>query len=253
MQRSKGFNEVGDGGGTYTEDVDFLIQHYEGTNNEVYGVIEGDLVILSGSTIAQEDAAAFTTGVECHGVVHDSTLWITNGTDGLRYKTIGAGIATPTQEPAATGNTVDKDRIYYHKLREQTDYRLGHIFNRKIVQNPKSNSMNVWWLWEIARLLIEPDVLMLSIHKKRTRESFVALVDRMGINGLKEKDLVLHWLILVKWKIMFFMGTVAAVLVAAVPFKYFFKACLLIAAVIFVFHLISLIVARKFQRVFFIE
>ena len=83
MIRSLGVNEVGDGGGGYTLDCDFLIQHYEGSNNEVYGVYEGDLTILSGAVITQEDAAAFTTGKLCHGAVNSETLWITNGTDGL--------------------------------------------------------------------------------------------------------------------------------------------------------------------------
>ena len=108
MIRSKGFDEVGDGGGSYSAAADLLIQHYEGTNNEVYGIHATDLTILSGTTITQEDASAFTSGKLSTGVTFDSTLWITNSTDNLQYKTIGAGIATPTGVPTA------KDRIYYH-------------------------------------------------------------------------------------------------------------------------------------------
>lgn len=112
MIRSKGFNEVGDGGVTYSEDIDLLIQHFETTNTELYGVIEGDLFILSGSTITQEDAAAFTSGVLCHAVSAGAKLWITNSTDNLQYKSIGNAIATPTDQPATAC-----DRIYFHLQR----------------------------------------------------------------------------------------------------------------------------------------
>lgn len=112
MQRAKGFSEVADGAATYTEDVDFIIQHFEGTNNEVYGVIEGDLFIKSGTSIAQEDAAAFTSGTICHGVSAGSKLYVTNATDGIKKKTIGVAITTQTDAP-----TNPCDRIYEHNFR----------------------------------------------------------------------------------------------------------------------------------------
>jgi len=112
MIRAEGFNEVADGGATYTLDVDLLIEHNEGANTELYGVIEGDLVIKSSSDINQEDAAAFTTGLLCHAVSAGGALWVTNKTDNLKRKTIGVGIAAATDQPATAC-----DRIYYHKQR----------------------------------------------------------------------------------------------------------------------------------------
>lgn len=112
MKRSKGFNEVADGGVTYTDAPDLLAHHFEGASTALYGVIETDLFIKTGSTIAQEDAAVFTDNVLCHAVSTNNTLWITNSTDNLRYKTIGVAIATPTNSPSAA-----KDRIYFHKER----------------------------------------------------------------------------------------------------------------------------------------
>lgn len=112
MVRTKGIDEVADGGGTYSEDVDLIHHHWEGANTEVYGVIEGDLVIKSSATIAQEDAAAFTSGTLCHAVsAEGDTMWITNSTDNLQYKNIGVAIATPAGVPTA------KDRVYFHKSR----------------------------------------------------------------------------------------------------------------------------------------
>jgi len=113
MIRTKGINEVADGAATYTLDVDLLHHHYEGANTEVYGVIEGDLVIKSGSSINQEDATAFTSGKLCHAVTAEGdTMWITNSTDNLKYKNRGVAIAAPTQKPSTA-----KDRIYFHKSR----------------------------------------------------------------------------------------------------------------------------------------
>lgn len=112
MIRAKGINEVADGGGTYTEDLDLLHHHFEGSDTEVYGVIEGDLVIKSGSSLAQEDAAAFTSGTLCHAVTPEGdTMWVTNSTDNLQYKNRGVAIAVPTGVPTA------KDRVYFHKSR----------------------------------------------------------------------------------------------------------------------------------------
>jgi len=112
MIRSKGFNEIADGGGTYTDLLDLLIQHEEGTNQEVYGVIEGDLVIKNGTSIDQEDVAPFTSGKLCHAVSAGDALWIANDTDSLQIKTIGNAIAAATDQPANVG-----PRIYTHKFR----------------------------------------------------------------------------------------------------------------------------------------
>ena len=86
-------------GVSYANASDLIIQHFEGVNNKVYGIIEGDLVILSSADIAQEDLNAFTSGVISHAVSAGSKLWITNTTDNLQYKTIGQVIATPTTTP----------------------------------------------------------------------------------------------------------------------------------------------------------
>lgn len=112
MIRANGFNEVGDGGVTYTNQPDLLVQHGDTSGAEVYGIIEGDLVILNGSAIQQEDAAAFTSGVLSMGVSKSNKLWITNSTDNLQVKEIGVAIATPTSVPATAC-----DRIYNHKNR----------------------------------------------------------------------------------------------------------------------------------------
>lgn len=109
MIRSKGVSEVADGGVTYTLDMDLVIQHFEGVNTEVYGVIEGDLVIKASADLNNEDNAAFTTGLLCHAVSAGDKLWITNATDNLQYKTIGNVIATPTTDP-----TNPCARIYEH-------------------------------------------------------------------------------------------------------------------------------------------
>lgn len=109
MIRSKGLTEVADGGATYTEDMDLVAHHFEGTSTATYGIIEGDLVIKSSSDLNQEDAAAFTSGLLSHAVSAGSKLWITNSTDNLQYKTIGNAIATPTTTP-----TLPCARIYEH-------------------------------------------------------------------------------------------------------------------------------------------
>lgn len=112
MQRSKGFNEIGDGGVAYTDQLDLLIQHGEADGIETYGVIEGDLVILSGTDIDQEDAAAFTSGTLCHAVSKANKLWITNDDDNLKVKEIGEAIAVPDDVPPTACA-----RIYNHKNR----------------------------------------------------------------------------------------------------------------------------------------
>ncbi len=112
MIRSKGFNEVADGGASYSEDLDLVIEHKEGANTEIYGVIEGDLVKKNSVVLAQDDAAAFTSGVLCHGVSAGDKLWITNATDNLKYKTISGSVTTPSDQPSSA-----RDRIYFHKFR----------------------------------------------------------------------------------------------------------------------------------------
>ncbi len=134
MVRAEGFNEVADGGVTYTGALDLLIQHNEGTNNEVYGVIEGDLVILSGANINQEDASAFTSGLISHAVSEGDKLWITNTTDNLQQKVIGVGIATPSEVPAGAGA-----RIYTHKSRLISE---GSTTNPKRVYGSKVGTGN---------------------------------------------------------------------------------------------------------------
>jgi len=112
MQRTKGFNEVATGGGGYTDQLDLLIQHYESGSTRLYAVIEGDLVYKSGSSLTQDDAAAFTSGVLCDAVSAGDKLWITNATDNLKYKTIAGAITVPSSKP-----TNARKRIYYHQSR----------------------------------------------------------------------------------------------------------------------------------------
>lgn len=113
MIRAPGFNQVGSGGASYSAAADLLLHHVEGTTKKLYGIIAGDLVILNGSTIAQEDAAAFTSGVLSHGFSHETAYaWITNATDNLKRKQIGVAIATPASQPATACA-----RVYQHKLR----------------------------------------------------------------------------------------------------------------------------------------
>lgn len=113
MIRAKGFNNLGDGSvAGYTQDFDLLIQHFEGSSTEVYGVIEGDLVKYSGGALAQDDNAAFTSGTLCHAVSAGSALWITNATDNLKRKTIAGAVAAATDLPATAHS-----RIYEFKAR----------------------------------------------------------------------------------------------------------------------------------------
>lgn len=112
MERSKGFNEVADGGATYTDQLDLLAHHQDAGGKALYGICEGDLVIQNSTAIDQEDAAAFTSGVISHAVSAGGKLWITNQSDGLKYKTVGVGIATPSSVPPT-----HCARIYNHKNR----------------------------------------------------------------------------------------------------------------------------------------
>ena len=134
MIRSEGFTKVGsDGAGApaYTDDFDLLAHHYEGANTAVYGIVNGDLVILSGSDINEEDSGAFTAAKLSHAIVAGDALWITNSTDNLKYKTIGNVIANPTQKPSSA-----KDRIYFHQE------RLIAEGGSKVVEGSKSGTGN---------------------------------------------------------------------------------------------------------------
>lgn len=112
MQRSKGFNEVADGGGSYTGQLDLLIQHKDSGGTQIYGIVEGDLIYKNGSSFTNDDNGAFTSGLLSHGVSSGDSLWITNTTDNLKRKTVGVAIATPASVP-----TTACARIYNSKNR----------------------------------------------------------------------------------------------------------------------------------------
>ena len=113
MVRAKGLTEVANGSGAgYTDAWDLLLQHVEGASTELYGVIEGDIVKKNGALIQQADAAAFTSGVLCHGVSAGDKIWITNSTDNLKFRTIAGGVTVPDDQPALA-----RDRIHEHKSR----------------------------------------------------------------------------------------------------------------------------------------
>ena len=112
MRRAAGFNEVASGGVTYTDAPDLLVNHKDSGGSATYGIIEGDLVIKSGSSLNNEDNGAFTSGVLSHAVSAGSKLWITNQSDNLKVKEVGVVIATPSGVP-----TTACSRIYNHKNR----------------------------------------------------------------------------------------------------------------------------------------
>lgn len=113
MERAKGFNEVADGGGSYTNQLDLLIQHKDSGGTQLYGIVEGDLVYKNGSGFTNDDNGAFTSGVLSHGISDElGSLWITNTSDNLKKKSVGVAIATPAGVP-----TTACARIYIHKNR----------------------------------------------------------------------------------------------------------------------------------------
>jgi len=113
MERARGFNEVADGGASYSAKGDLLIQHKDSGGTQIYGICEGDLILKNGSGFTNDDNNAFTSGVLSHAVSDEGNyLWITNSTDNLRRKAVGVAIATPASSPSAA-----KDRIYIHKNR----------------------------------------------------------------------------------------------------------------------------------------
>lgn len=112
MKRSKGFNLEADGGATWSEDIDLVIQHYEAGSKRTYAVVEGDLVYENAAALTQADDDCFTSGVLCNGVSAGDVLYITNATDNIFKKTIGVAIAALTNPPA-----VARERLYYNKFR----------------------------------------------------------------------------------------------------------------------------------------
>ena len=113
MERAKGFNEVADGGASYTEKLDLLIQHRDSGGTQTYALVEGDLIYKNGSAFTNDDNGAFTSGTLSHGFSDEyNKLWITNSTDNLKYKAVGVAIATGASQP-----TTACDRIYGHKNR----------------------------------------------------------------------------------------------------------------------------------------
>lgn len=113
MERAKGFNEVADGGVSYTAALDFLIQHKDSGGTQIYGIVEGDLIYKNASAFTNDDNNAFTSGVLSHGFSdEDGLLWITNATDNLKKKAVGVAIATPASTPPTACA-----RVYAHKNR----------------------------------------------------------------------------------------------------------------------------------------
>jgi hypothetical protein len=120
MQRVAGINEVGDipAGGAVTADDPSLLGlfHYNESNktSAVLGVVDGDLVILSGSDIlvASGGTSLFTADKECFGCDVGDKAWITNSTDNLKMFDTTNGAETPTDVPASP-----REGIYYHKSR----------------------------------------------------------------------------------------------------------------------------------------
>lgn len=113
MVRSNGFTKQVDATGSYTaKPLDMLGHHYEGTSVRNYGIINGDLGRVNGSSFTVTDSAAFTAGVLSHSQTAGSAFWITNTTDNLKYTTIAGSITVPTDKPSSACA-----RIYYHKSR----------------------------------------------------------------------------------------------------------------------------------------
>ncbi len=113
MIRSKGFNEVADGGVGYTDAPDLLAHHKEGTNStRLYAIVEGDLVYKDSADLTLADAAGFTSGQLSHAVSAGEKLWITNALDNLKYKTIAGALTVPASQPGAA-----RERIHFHQFR----------------------------------------------------------------------------------------------------------------------------------------
>lgn len=113
MERAKGFNEVADGGASYTGALDFLCQHKDSGGTQIYGIVEGDLIYKNAAAFTNDDNGAFTSGVLSHGFSDEGGgLWVTNATDNLKKKSVGVAIITPTDVPPTACA-----RLYSHKNR----------------------------------------------------------------------------------------------------------------------------------------
>lgn len=154
MERSKGFNEVADGGAGYTDALDLLAHHREGASTtRVYGVIAGDLVYKNGAVLSQADAAGFTSGKLCHAVSAGEALWITNATDNLKRKTTSGALAAPASVPA-----VACARIYASRFR-----LLAEGAGNKVVYGSRAGTgnwtaANAWSLANDAFDITLPDL-----------------------------------------------------------------------------------------------
>lgn len=143
MKRAKGFTEAADDGSgapDYSgEPYDLLAHHFEGTNTELYGVINGDLVIKSSTDINQEDASAFTADALCNAVSAGDALWITNSTDNLKRKTIGNNIAAAGDTPANAC-----ERIYEHQSRLLAEGNSARTVYGSVVGSGNWNGASAW-------------------------------------------------------------------------------------------------------------
>lgn len=113
MERAKGFNEVADGGASYTAALDFLCQHKDSGGTQTYGIVEGDLIYKNGSGFTNDDNNSWTSGVLSHGFSDEyGLMWVTNSTDNIKKKGVGVAIAVPASTvPTACA------RVYAHKNR----------------------------------------------------------------------------------------------------------------------------------------
>ena len=97
---------------SFTDSVDFVIQHSASGSIETYAVVEGSLLVKDEYDFTVEDKDVFTDGILCHGVSINNQLWITNATDNLKNKVMNGSITTPSSVPTNAGA-----RIYYFKSR----------------------------------------------------------------------------------------------------------------------------------------
>lgn len=112
MIRSKGFNEVADGGATYTAAPDGLCHHFEGSTIRNFILVGGELAYKNAAVITQQTTSAYTNGTLCGCLSAGGAFWFTNATDNLKRATIAGGSAAATGQPSSA-----RERIYYHKSR----------------------------------------------------------------------------------------------------------------------------------------
>lgn len=143
MIRSSGFSEVAVSDGSYTSAPDLLIQHKDTGGTEVYAVIQGDVVIKNGLDLTLEDVAAFASDVLCHGVSAGGALWVTNTTNNLKRKVVGAAMAAAAGQPPTACA-----RIYNQKNRLLAEGSLSfpyRVYGSRVgIGN--WNSANTWSL-----------------------------------------------------------------------------------------------------------